>query len=162
MKYLLDTHVISEPFKRRPHPDVMRWLDSHSPESLHLCALSMGEMRRGVERLADGIRRDRILRFLDGEYRDWFGDRILPVDERVAQVWGTLEAGSPRTVPTVDALIAATVLAHGLTLVTRNGRDFPFPGLQVLDPWSKGGGEGAYVPGIEEPKARYRRALKQR
>lgn len=62
--------------------------------------------------------------------------RVLPLDARVADRWGLLAAKAERPVPVIDSLLAATALTHGLTLVTRNLRDFSYPGLAVVDPWA--------------------------
>jgi hypothetical protein len=106
--------------------------------------------------MADGVRKTRILHFLEKEYLEWFEGRVLHVDVRVADMWGMLEARSSRTLPTIDALLAATAMAHGMVLVTRNTKDFKMIGLDVLDPWT-GGGDAPIQPFmVNEPKTPYR------
>ncbi len=76
--------------------------------------------------------------WLQADVRFWFGERILPVTEAIATRWGHLAAEARQqgtTLPVVDGLIAATALHHGLTLVTRNTKDFPAPGVKILNPW---------------------------
>jgi predicted nucleic acid-binding protein len=105
---------------------------------LAVSVLSLGEVRRGIERLRG--RDPRQATSLEG----WlhrvsvaFADRILPVTADIADSWGRL--GVPDPVPAVDALIAATALVHELTVVTRNERDFLRCGVSVVNPWSDAG-----------------------
>ncbi len=134
--YLLDTNVVSETVRRRPDPSVVKWFESVEGESLHLSVLTIGEIRRGVELLGDGGKRERHRVWLEQEIPEWFGARVLDVSHGVAEMWGRLRAASIRTPPAVDSLIAATAIHHGLRMVTRNERDFArFPGLVVVNPW---------------------------
>jgi toxin FitB len=136
MSYLLDTNVISETVRPRPEPRVISWFEMISRDDLHVSVVSLGEVRRGIELLAQGPQRDRLQYWLETRLPEWLGDRVLPVTAAVADRWGRLRAQSPKTVPIVDSLIAATALHHDLRLVTRNGRDFAhFPGLVVVNPW---------------------------
>ncbi len=136
MSYLLDTNVVSELVRRKPSTRVVRWVGGVPDGALHLSVLSLGEIRRGVERLADGRRKERLRLWLEQDLPLWFGDRLLPVNAPVAERWGRLTAAAPRSLPAVDSLLAATALQHGLRLVTRNVGDFGFPGLEVVNPWS--------------------------
>ncbi len=135
MNHLLDTNVLSELFKRRPEPRVEAWLREADPDTLFLSVLTVGEIRKGVERMETGPRKSGLVRFLEKDLPARFEDRILPVDFEVAETWGILEAAAGRTLPTVDALLAATALSRNLTLATRNIQDFPFPGLRLFNPW---------------------------
>lgn len=136
MSYLLDTNVISELARARPEPSVSTWFGEATDEALYLSVLSLGELRRGVERLPAGQRREKLRRWLEQDLREWFGSRLLPVDAPVADTWGTLLASTRRTLPAIDGLIAATALHHGLRLVTRNVADFEVAGLDVINPWA--------------------------
>ena len=137
--FLLDTNVLSE-FKRRTAPDsrVAGWLREADPDLLWASVLSLGEIRKGIERLAAGHRRTELDQWLERDLAHWFEHRLLPITGAIAQRWGTLaaramERGTP--LPNVDGLIAATALDHQLTLVTRNVRDFSALGVELLNPW---------------------------
>ncbi len=136
MTYLLDTNVVSELQRAKPASAVLRWLDHAPYQSIYLSALTHGELRQGVERLAEGERKEQLRRWLESDVPAWFGNRFLPVTTAIADRWGRLVAESRRPLPTVDALLAATALHHDLRLVTRNVSDFRFPGLTVLNPWT--------------------------
>lgn len=137
MSYLLDTYVLSELRRREPDVHVVRWLDLRPPGTLFLSVLTLGELRKGVEALPAGARKQALDDWLATELPAYFGGRILPIDARVADRWGRLVAQAGRAVPAIDSLLAATALAHGLTLVTRNVRDFQHLGLAVIDPWNE-------------------------
>ena len=96
----------------------------------------MGEIRKGIESLIDRKRREKLRLWLDHELSGWFEGRVLRIDLAVADRWGRLLAEIGRPVPTVDSLLAATALHHDLRLVTRNAKDFYYPGFEVIDPWS--------------------------
>ena len=98
--------------------------------------LTLGEIRKGVERLGVGRRRARIVAWLEAELPAWFEDRVLPVDAGVADEWGRLAARLPG-VPAIDGLIAATALRHRLAVVTRNEADFAAASVDLLNPWEE-------------------------
>ena len=135
MSYLLDTNVVSDLVRPKPDPEVLAWFGNTPDDALHLSVLSLGEIRKGVEKLEPSPRREALRVWLEQELTDWFDDRILPVDRGVAERWGTLLAHAGRPVPTIDSLLAATALYHGLRLATRNVTDFLFTGLEVVNPW---------------------------
>jgi hypothetical protein len=97
--------------------------------------LTLGELRKGIEGIAEGERKRHLLDWMAVDLPAYFAGRILQVDAVVADRWGRLVAEARRPMPAIDSLLAATALTHGLTLVTRNLKDFQHPGLQVLDPW---------------------------
>jgi len=136
MSYLLDTNVVSETIRRNPNKAVMSWLDQIPGEALFISVLTLGEIRKGIEALSDSRRREKLRLWLDHELPRWFDERVLPVDLAVADRWGRLLAEIGRSVPTIDSLLAATALHHDLRLVTHNVRDFDYPGLEVINPWS--------------------------
>lgn len=139
MSYLIDTNVISELSRPKPAAAVMAWFETVADDALHLSVLTLGELRRGVERLPMGKRREKLRYWLEHELPGWFGDRLLPVDAAVADTWGRLQATAERTLPAIDSLLAATALHHHLRLVTRNISDFEVDGIETVNPWAKGG-----------------------
>jgi toxin FitB len=137
VKWLVDTNVLSELRKKaRCNPGVLRWAEGVSEESMVTSVLVIGEIRRGVDRVA---RKDpaqsRVLRKWLDRVRIAFAGRTLEITEQIAEEWGRLDAFAPR--PIVDALLAATAKVHGLTLVTRNTVDFESMGIDLLDPFKK-------------------------
>ncbi len=135
MSYLLDTNVISELRRRSPDPAVVAWFSERPAVTLHLSVLTLGEIRKGVESLADATKRQQIRDWLDTDIKAFFSGRILPVDESVADCWGRLLAMAGRPLPSVDSLLAATAIAHGLVLVTRNTKDFAGLRMDTFNPW---------------------------
>jgi toxin FitB len=135
MSYLLDTNILSETIRRNPNKAVVAWLDQLPGEALYVSVLTLGEIRKGVETIADRTRREKLLIWLEHELPAWFEGRVLSVDLAVADRWGRLLAEVGRPVPTIDSLLAATALHHDLRLVTRNSDDFEYPGLEVINPF---------------------------
>ncbi len=136
MSFLIDTNIISEVRKgARCNPGVARWWADVAEGDLWLSTLILGEIRKGVE-LARRRDPDKaaVLEAWLGEVVAGFGDRLLPVDAAVSDEWGRISAIRP--VPVIDALLAATAKAHGLTLVTRNEADVAGLGVQVLNPFA--------------------------
>lgn len=118
-RYLLDTNVVSELRRSRPHPMVAQWFDGIGSAELFLSVLTIGEIRLGVVRLRrrDPSQADTIDAWLD-RLESGYADRILPVTASVARRWA--ELNETRTLPVMDALIAATAVEHDAVLVTRN------------------------------------------
>jgi toxin FitB len=140
MRFLLDTNVLSEGAKPRPDPGVVTWLGGQSPVDLAISALTLGEIRRGVDLLDPGARRDRLESWLAVDLPRQFPGRVLPVDHEVSVEWGRLSAEARRSgrhLPLVDGLLVATARVHGLVLVTRNERDCTGWGATILNPWSE-------------------------
>ena len=137
MSYLIDTNVISELVRPKPHAAVLDWFANTPDEALFLSVLTLGEIRKGVEKLPEPRRREKLRLWLEHDLRDWFGPRILPIGPDVADHWGRLLAQAGRPVPAIDSLLAATALHHDLRLVTRNTKDFDYTGLQVINPWGE-------------------------
>ncbi|MDB4917842.1 MAG: recombinase [Gemmatimonadetes bacterium] len=138
--YLLDTNVISELMKARPARSVADWILATPEDLLHLSIITIGEIRKGVDLLADDDpKRSALQSWLDRDLRIRFAGRLLPFDEWVAERWGQIEALAKRqhvTLPTIDAQLAATALHHGLTYVTRNTSDVRLTGVPLFNPWS--------------------------
>lgn len=136
MSYLLDTNVVSELRKGgRCNPGVASWFAEIPPEKIYLSVLTVGEIRKGIENIR---RRDEqaaeALETWLGELVATHSDRILPVDEVIAERWGRLNVPDP--LPVLDSLLAATASVHGLTLVTRNVKDVKRTGVDCLNPFS--------------------------
>jgi predicted nucleic acid-binding protein len=135
LSYLVDTNVLSELRRKQPDSNVVRWLENRPPTTLFLSALTLGELRKGIEPMPEGERKRAYLDWLEVELPRFFSGRVLAVNEHVADRWGRLIAQAGRALPAIDSLLAATALTHGLALVTRNERDLQHPGLDVINPW---------------------------
>ena len=138
MNFLLDTNVLSE--MQRPAPDlkVLGWLDAVDEDRVFISVASIAEVRRGIALMNGGRRRDALAAWLTNDLPARFAERILPIDHAVAERWGDLMAQSRRSgvaLSVMDGFFAATALAKGLTLVTRNVRDFAAFGVSHLNPW---------------------------
>jgi predicted nucleic acid-binding protein len=139
LSFLLDTNVISEWVKPQPHPGVIRWLAEADEDRVFISVISIAEVRRGLELMPRGQRRNRIAMWLEEDLPMRFEGRILPVDLAVAQEWGVTFEHAKRhgvTPGIMDAFLAATARVGELTLVTRNVKDFQHLGMPIFDPWA--------------------------
>ena len=134
IRFLLDTNVISELQKRQPNPLVLSFLKSVPGSRLFLSVLTLGELRKGafVKRDSDPAMYNHYSTWID-TLQHIYSDRVLDVDTATATLWGELSAGRSR--PVVDTLLAATAIAHDLTLTTRNTADFTGLSVKLLNPW---------------------------
>jgi predicted nucleic acid-binding protein len=136
--FLLDTNVVSELVRPRPHPGVVRWIATTNESLLHLSVLTLGEIRKGIASRPDVGRRAKLESWLhDLVLR--FSSRILPIDLAIADRWGRLSGHSKTegvTLPVIDGLLAATALHNNLVLVTRNLTDIGITGVETFDPWT--------------------------
>lgn len=138
MLYLLDTNVLSEPSKPNPNRAVTTWAEEQPREALAVSAISLGEVRFGIELLDHGAQRAKLERWLKVSILDHFHGRVLAVTKRVALKWAQLAAADQkrgRSLPMLDGLLLATAAVHELTIVTRNERDFEGRGVLVHNPW---------------------------
>jgi predicted nucleic acid-binding protein len=136
VSYLLDTNVLSELRRRQPDANVVAWFAKRPPSTLYLSVLTLGELRKGVDAMADAARRLTLLDWLETELPAYFTGRVLDVNAAVADRWGRMTAQAGRPLPAIDSLLAATAVQHGLILVTRNLRDVQgLAGLTALNPW---------------------------
>jgi predicted nucleic acid-binding protein len=139
VNFLLDTNVLSEWTRPRPNAGLVAWLAAADEDRLFISVVTLAELRRGIERLADGSRRTRLDEWLRNDLPIRFDGRILSIDRVVADIWGKVVArveAVGRPMSTMDAFIAATAEVHGLTLVTRNTSDFK-PALDsIVNPWT--------------------------
>lgn len=139
MNFLLDTNVVSEWTKPRPDAGVVAWLAGADEDRIFISVITIAELRHGIERLAPGARRQRLDGWLTNQVPLRFEDRLLAVDAETANAWGRVMAqgqAAGRPPGTMDAFIAATVLRHDMTLVTRNVSDFEALGVRLINPWS--------------------------
>ena len=133
--FLLDTNVLSEIRKgSRADANVMKWWGQVDAAELYLSVLCLGEIRYGIElkRKKDSKQSDALERWL-GTTISQFGNRILPITNLIADQWG--RQSLDERLPDADGLMAATAVVHGLTIVTRNTKDFMRSGVMVLNPW---------------------------
>lgn len=136
MNYLIDTNVISELVKSRPDRFVTAWFATIPDENLYLSVLTLGEIRNGIGKIEDSIKKEKLRVWLEHELPAWFDKRVLSIDLVVAERWGRLLVQHKRTLPAIDSLIAATALHFDLCLVTRNTVDFEYiKELQTINPW---------------------------
>lgn len=136
MSYLIDTNVLSELRRSAADAQVVAWMQARPRQSLYLSVLSLGAIRKGIESVADPAFRQTLTDWLEVDVPNYFVGRLLPVDAPVADRWGRVQAATGRCLPVIDALLAATALHHGLTLVTRNVKDFEGLGVELVNPWS--------------------------
>ncbi len=136
---ILDTNVISEPWKTKPDPNVLSWIDGQLIETLYLTTITVAELRYGLRAMPVGKRRDVFLDRLEREVLPAFSGRILPFDLDASRAYGDLmararEAG--RAIGTADGYIAAVAAAHGLIIASRDTSPFEAAGLRVINPWA--------------------------
>lgn len=136
MSYLLDTNVLSELRRKTPDAGVVAWMANRPASTLYLSVLTLGELRKGIEGVADAKRRMVLMDWLKTDLPGFFAGRILAVDASVADRWGRLLAVAGRPLPAIDSLLGATAVQHGLSMVTRNTRDFEGLGVDVINPWT--------------------------
>ena len=139
MSSLLDTNVLSEWVKPQPDPNVVAWLAQVDENEVYLSVVSFAEIKRGIELLVPGRRRIQLSAWLADQLPERFEGRILDIDRRVAEAWGTMMVRAQRAgsaLSAMDAFFAATADVHGLTLVTRNVSDFASLGIALFDPWT--------------------------
>lgn len=140
MSYVLDTCAVSELVKTQPDPGFLEWIQHQAADRLFLTSFSLGELRKGIDRLPSGSKKHDLLIWLT-RLSDDYANRILDFDSESALLWGALcaalEADGHR-MPVLDSLIAACALRHACTLVTRNDKDFRFCGLPLINPWKAG------------------------
>jgi len=138
MNYILDTNVISELVARKPNIKVIAWLEKVDPDNIYLSVITLGEIKKGIEKLSASKRKNTLDSWFKEELLTRFHNRILLLDLPILLTWGELTArleisGTP--LPAIDSLLAATALQNEFTLVTRNTGDFQLAGISLYDPW---------------------------
>lgn len=134
--FLLDTNVVSELRRVRPHGAVLAWIDGVADHDLHLSAVTLGEIQAGIEitREQDAAKAAEIEAWADEVATTW---NVIALDARTFRLWAQLMHGRSDALYE-DAMIAATARVHGLTVVTRNLDDFRDFGVALLDPFAPG------------------------
>jgi predicted nucleic acid-binding protein len=138
--WLLDTNILSELRRKRPEPKVVAFIAAQPLEELYISAVTLAEIRFGIESLSDANRRAELTEWLTHKVRPMFEQRVLPISEDIMFKWRLLvEEGRKvgHTFSQPDLIIAATGLHHGLTIVSRDSGEFLMARASVLDPWSE-------------------------
>ena len=140
MNYVLDTNVISELISRQPGKKVVEWLDRLDPNTVYLSVITIGEIRKGIEKLPPSKRRDAVKEWLEADLLFRFQGRILEITTEVMLIWGELAGrleNEGRPITAIDSLIAAIALKGNYCLVTRNEHDFQHTGVAIINPWKE-------------------------
>lgn len=136
---LLDTNVVSELMRSSPEPAVEAWIAGHPVEDLFFSAVGEAKLRYGVAVMPTGRRRDRLASEIEGMLREDFEGRVLPFDSDAALAYAEVASArraSGRPAPLADCQIAAIARSRGMSVATRNVRDFTDMGVDVIDPWA--------------------------
>jgi predicted nucleic acid-binding protein len=136
---LLDTNVVSEPLRHAPDARVIEWIDAQAMETLFLSAITVAELRAGLSMLPAGKRRSGLQENLEQRLLPLFADRVLPFDMTCTQAYGLLKAKARTAglaIAAADGYIAATALANGLAVATRDVGPFNASGAVVINPWT--------------------------
>ena len=139
---VLDTNVVSEPLRLAGDQAVAAWLDRQAAETLYLTSVSLAELLAGIETMPAGRRRDSVGEGLSALLSELFADRILPFDAVAARCYAEMMGRTRRAgmaVGFADGQIAATALAHGFLVATRDAAPFAAAGVRVIDPWGARG-----------------------
>jgi toxin FitB len=138
MKYLLDTCVISEILRPKSSRKVTKWIKDEDENNLFISVLSIGELHKGIEKLAESKRKRELHNWVENDLKERFWNRIIDIDMQTAMIWGKIQGMAEcigRPMPAIDSLIAATGIAHNLTVVTRKTSDMLESGVSLFNPW---------------------------
>ena len=138
MAWLLDTNILSELRKPRPEPKVEAFVAAQPLDQLYISVVTLAEIRFGIERISDANRRAELGDWLTNKIRPMFDQRVLPITEDIMLKWRLLveegrKAGHTFSQP--DLIIAATAIHHGLTVITRDRKDYDKARAPVMNPW---------------------------
>ncbi len=137
MKFILDTNVLSELIKPEPDKNVMEWFDNCPEEKMYISSITLGEIETGISSLHPGKKQNQLMLWF-GSLQNSFANKTFPVNDITAIRWGEIRGALKRRgkkIPVIDGLIAATAITNNAILVTRNTKDFNFPGIDLLNPW---------------------------
>ncbi len=138
--WLLDTNILCELRRPKPEAEVVNFVAAQPLDRLFVSAVTLAEIRFGIELVGDAGRRAELADWLTHQVRPMFDRRVLPVSEDVMFTWGLLVEGGRKaghTLSQPDLIIAATALQHGLTVVSRDVSDFEKARVPVLNPWNR-------------------------
>ena len=136
---LLDTNVLSEVLRPSPSEAVLHWLAAQRVESVYTTSITVAEVLYGIEVMAAGKRKTRLVMVIEKIFAEEFQDRILPFDVEAARAFSRIVAereSAGRPISQFDAMIAAIARAHRAPVATRNTGDFGGCGIRVINPWS--------------------------
>lgn len=138
MKYLLDTNVISEFISKNPNQKVVKYILTLDETDLYLSAITIGEIKAGIEKLDNSRKKETLLRWLEKDLLNRFKNKIIPVDTDVMLKWGEInnrlkKLGTP--LPIMDSLIGTSCEVYNMTLLTRNEKDFKNINIQIINPF---------------------------
>lgn len=139
MTFLLDTCLISELVAKHPNQKVVDWLDAQVPDTLYISIITIGEIAKGISKITASKRKESLMKWLNETLPSRFKNRILGIDFSTMVLWGNLVRQleqNGRPLPAMDSLIAAIAIHNGLSLVTRNEKDFAGTGVVIINPWS--------------------------
>ena len=135
---ILDTNVVSEVMRASPEARVVDWLNGQIREHLFLSVISLSELLLGVAALPEGKRKSNLALSLSAQLATFFGDRLLPFDAECAKAYAEIvmrARASGAGIGLADAQIAATALAYGMKVASRDTQPFLSAGIEVIDPW---------------------------
>ena len=138
MNFLLDTCLLSELYRKRPNKNVANWVAGIEEHRLFVSVLSLGEIQKGVAKLNEGERKQKIQTWLDSDLQKRFANRIFPMDLEILLEWGRFCGECEKrwaSLPVIDSLLAATAICRNLSVVTRNIGDFSRFPVKVFNPW---------------------------
>jgi len=141
LNYLLDTCIISELAKPTPNENVINWLNQTPNERLFLSVITIGEIRKGLTKLPESKKKNRLTNWLNTLLEDYQA-RIYSINLTIAENWGNIQGkaennGTP--LASLDSLIAAVAYTYNLIVVTRNESDFTASNVTLLNPWNNKG-----------------------
>jgi predicted nucleic acid-binding protein len=136
---LLDTNLVSEPWKPRPDPQIVAWIDAQAVETLFLSAVTVAELRFGIAALPDGKRRTVLHARLEGDLLAVFAGRVLPFDLEASRAYAELMSKAKiagRAITMADGYIAAIAATRGLSVASRDVAPFQAAGVPIINPWA--------------------------
>jgi predicted nucleic acid-binding protein len=138
MNYLLDTCVLSELIKKNPSPTLVKWVSKIEEPHLFISVLTIGEIHKGIERLPESKKKEKLHKWVNYDLKERFKNRIIDFDIQTATVWGKIQAKSElsgKGMSAIDGQIVATGISYDLTVVTKNIKDMEISGASLLNPW---------------------------